>query len=153
MTPAIRLLKKMGTTFRIHTYQCDVHDDFGKHCAHQLGVEEHKVFKTLLLQHEKHTVTAIVPVNTRLNLKLSAKAIHFKQLTMMLPTDAERVTGYKLGGISPFAQKKISTTLLDESALSLSSIFVSGGKRGLSIEIAPQELIKLLNATVAPIGD
>lgn len=71
----------------------------------------------------------------------------------MLPTDAERVTGYKLGGISPFAQKKTSTTLLDESALSLSSIFVSGGKRGLSIEIAPQELIKLLNATVAPIGD
>lgn len=151
MTPAIRYLKHIGSEFKVHTYECNVSDDFGKHCAQQLGMEEEKVFKTLLLQHEKHAITAIIPVNTRLNLKASAKAVHLKQLTMMLPTEAERITGYKVGGISPFAQRKALTTLLDKSALTLASVLVSGGKRGVSIEIAPQELIQLLNATVADI--
>jgi Uncharacterized conserved protein len=106
MTPAIRFLKHIGAKFKVHTYECNVSDDFGKHCAHQLGMEEAKVFKTLLLQHEKQTITAIIPVSMRLNLKASAKAAHLKQVAMMLPADAERLTGYKVGGISPFAQKK-----------------------------------------------
>ena len=122
MTPAIRFLKHIGAKFKVHTYECNVIDDFGKHCAHQLGMEEAKVFKTLLLQHEKQTITAILPVSMRLNLKASAKAVHLKQVAMMLPADAERLTGYKVGGISPFAQKKASKTLLDESALTQTSI-------------------------------
>jgi Cys-tRNA(Pro)/Cys-tRNA(Cys) deacylase len=153
MTPAIRLLKQIGTQFTVHTYTCDVTDDFGKHCAKQLHMDENRVFKTLLLQHEKVAITAIIPVNTRLNLKSSAKALHFKQLSMMLPTDAERITGYKVGGISPFAQKKTLPTLLDERALNYASIVVSGGKRGVSVELSPQDFITLLNATVADIGE
>lgn len=153
MTPAIRFLKHIGTEFKLHTYECNVSDDFGKHCAKQLGLEEDKVFKTLLLQHEKQAITAIIPVNMRLNLKASAKAMHLKQLAMMLPADAERLTGYKVGGISPFAQKKTLPTILDESALAHTSILVSGGKRGISVEIAPQDLLILLNASVANIGE
>lgn len=153
MTPAIRFLKHIGTEFKLHTYECNVSDDFGKHCAKQLGLEEDKVFKTLLLQHEKQAITAIIPVNMRLNLKASAKAVHLKQLAMMLPADAERMTGYKVGGISPFAQKKALPTILDESALAHTSILVSGGKRGISVEIAPQDLLILLNASVANIGE
>ena len=153
MTPAIRYLKHIGSEFKVHTYECNVNDDFGKHCARQLGMDEEKVFKTLLLQHEKHAITAIIPVNMRLSLKASARAAHLKQLAMMLPTEAERVTGYKVGGISPFAQKRILPTLLDESALYLDSILVSGGKRGISIEIKPLELVRLLNATVSDIGE
>ena len=153
MTPAIRFLKHIGAEFKVHTYECNVSDDFGKHCAHQLGMEEAKVFKTLLLQHEKQTITAIIPVNMRLNLKASAKAVHLKQVAMMLPADAERLTGYKVGGISPFAQKKASKTLLDESALTQTSILVSGGKRGVSVEIEPQDILTLLDASVANISE
>lgn len=153
MTPAIRFLKHIGAEFKVHTYECNVSDDFGKHCAHQLGMEEEKVFKTLLLQHEKQTVTAIIPVNMRLNLKASAKASNLKHLTMMSPPDAERLTGYKVGGISPFAQKKSSKTLIDQSAMAHTSILVSGGKRGVSVEISPKDLLILLDATAANIGE
>ena len=85
--------------------------------------------------------------------KSAAKLAHLKQVELMAPADAERITGYKVGGISPFAQKKALPTLLDESALAYASILVSGGKRGVSIEIAPQALIHLLNASVAIIGE
>lgn len=153
MTPAIRFLKQINAEFKVHTYECNVSDDFGKHCAHQLNIEEAKVFKTLLLHHEKLTVTAIIPVNMRLNLKAAAKALNIKHLMMMLPSDAERLTGYKVGGISPFAQKKASKTLLDESAMVHASILVSGGKRGVSVEISPKELLTLLEATAANIGE
>ena len=88
-----------------------------------------------------------------LNLKASAKAAHLKHAIMMNPKDAERVTGYKSGGISPFAQKKVLPTLLDESAFLYPSILVSGGKRGVSVEISPQVLVQLLDASVAAISD
>lgn len=153
MTPAIRFLKHSGVEFTVHTYDCNVSDDFGKHCAHQLGIEEAKVFKTLLLQHEKQPITAIIPVNKHLNLKASAKAAQLKNITMMQPADAERITGYKVGGISPFAQKKLTKTLLDESAMGHTSILVSGGKRGVSVEISPNDLVELLNATAANIAE
>lgn len=153
MTPAIRFLKHIGSDFKVHTYECHINDDFGKHCAEQLQIEESKVFKTLLIHHDKQAVTAIIPVNKRLNLKASAKVAQLKQVELMAPSDAERITGYKVGGISPFAQKRVIPTLLDESALAYSSILVSGGKRGVSVEIAPQTLINLLKASVAIIGE
>ena len=153
MTPAIRFLKHIGSEFKVHTYECHISDDFGKHCAKQLQVEENKVFKTLLIHHDKQAVTAIVPVNKRLNLKASAKLAHLKQVELMAPADAERITGYKVGVISKNKKKKALPTLLDESALAYASILVSGGKRGVSIEIAPQALIHLLNASVAIIGE
>jgi len=151
MTPAIRFLKHIGATFQVHTYECQVNDDFGHHCAKQLGIPENKVFKTLLVQHDKTVLTAIIPVNKRLNLKNLAKAAHLKQVDMMNPQDAERTTGYKVGGISPFAQKKHTATYLDEHALVEKTILVSGGKRGVSVEITPQDLLQLLDAQAATI--
>ena len=105
------------------------------------------------MQHEKQVVTAVIPVSCMLCLKEVAKASKLKKVEMMKPADAERLTGYKVGGISPFAQKKQLPTLLDSRAMSQATILVSGGRRGLSVGIRPQDFIQLLNATVAPIGE
>lgn len=153
MTPAIEYLKKHHIDFEILTYECHVTDDFGHHCAEQLNLDPNQVFKTLLIQHEKKSVTAIIPVNTRLNLKLAAKAASLKNVEMMKPADAERQTGYKVGGISPFGQKKLVPTLLELSALQYEKIIVSGGKRGVSISIKPQVLAESLQVITAQISE
>ena len=98
-------------------------------------------------------VTAVIPVSCMLSLKEVAKAAKLKKVEMMKPLDAERLTGYKVGGISPFAQKKQLPTLLDSRALQQETILVSGGRRGLSVGLKPQDFIQLLSATVAPIGE
>lgn len=153
MTPAIRYLQLAGVPFTTHSYECGVNDDFGLHAAHQLKLPPDQVYKTLLIHHEKEVVTAIVPVSCMLSLKEAAKAAGLKKVEMLKPVDAERITGYKVGGISPFAQKKQLPTLLDARALHQSQILVSGGRRGLSVGIAPNDLIALLDAKVAPIGE
>ena len=153
MTPAIRFLKIAGIDFTTHSYDCEVHEDFGLHAATQLGLPADQVYKTLLVQHDKQVVTAVIPVSCMLSLKEVAKAAKLKKVEMMKPQDAERLTGYKVGGISPFAQKKQLPTLLDSRAMQQETILVSGGRRGLSVGIAPKDLIALLNAKVAPIGE
>ena len=153
MTPAIRFLQLAGVDFTTHSYECGVSDDFGLHAAHQLKLPAEQVYKTLLIHHEKQVVTAIVPVSGMLNLKEAAKAAGLKKVEMLKPVDAERITGYKVGGISPFAQKKQLPTLLDSRALQQETILVSGGRRGLSVGLKPQDFIQLLGATVAPIGE
>ncbi|MEZ7862620.1 MAG: Cys-tRNA(Pro) deacylase [Aeromonadaceae bacterium] len=153
MTPAIRFLKIAGIDFTTHSYECEVHEDFGLHAASQLGLPPDQVYKTLLVHQDKQVVTAVIPVSCMLSLKEVAKAAKLKKVEMMKPLDAERLTGYKVGGISPFAQKKQLPTLLDSRALQQETILVSGGKRGLSVGIKPQDFIQLLGATVAPIGE
>ena len=153
MTPAIRFLKIAGIDFTTHSYECEVHEDFGLHAASQLGLPPDQVYKTLLVHQDKQVVTAVIPVSCMLSLKEVAKAAKLKKVEMMKPLDAERLTGYKVGGISPFAQKKQLPTLLDSRALQQEIILVSGGKRGLSVGIKPQDFIQLLGATVAPIGE
>ena len=153
MTPAIRFLKIAGIDFTTHSYECEVHEDFGLHAASQLGLPPDQVYKTLLVHQDKQVVTAVIPVSCMLSLKEVAKAAKLKKVEMMKPLDAERLTGYEVGGISPFAQKKQLPTLLDARALHQSQILVSGGRRGLSVGIAPKDLIALLNAKVAPIGE
>ena len=153
MTPAIRFLKTKDIDFTTHSYECDVLEDFGLHAASKLGLPAEQVYKTLLVQHDKQVVTAVIPVSCMLSLKEVAKAAKLKKVEMMKPLDAERLTGYKVGGISPFAQKKQLPTLLDSRALQQETILVSGGKRGLSVGIKPQDFIRLLGATVAPIGE
>ena len=112
-----------------------------------------QVYKTLLVHQDKQVVTAVIPVSCMLSLKEVAKAAKLKKVEMMKPQDAERLTGYKVGGISPFAQKKQLPTLLDSRAMQQETILVSGGRRGLSVGIKPQDFIQLLGATVAPIGE
>ena len=153
MTPAIRFLKIAGIDFTTHSYECEVHEDFGLHAASQLGLPPDQVYKTLLVHQDKQVVTAVIPVSCMLSLKEVAKAAKLKKVEMMKPLDAERLTGYKVGGISPFAQKKQLPTLLDSRALQQQTILVSGGRRGLSVGLKPQDFIQLLSATVAPIGE
>ena len=153
MTPAIRFLKIAGIDFTTHRYECEVHEDFGLHAASQLGLPPDQVYKTLLVHQDKQVVTAVIPVSCMLSLKEVAKAAKLKKVEMMKPLDAERLTGYKVGGISPFAQKKQLPTLLDSRALQQETILVSGGRRGLSVGLKPQDFIQLLSATVAPIGE
>ncbi len=153
MTPAIRFLKIAGIDFTTHSYECEVHEDFGLHAASQLGLPPDQVYKTLLVHQDKQVVTAVIPVSCMLSLKEVAKAAKLKKVEMMKPLDAERLTGYKVGGISPFAQKKQLPTLLDNRALQQETILVSGGRRGLSVGISPQSFIPLLGGTLAPIGE
>ena len=153
MTPAIRFLKIAGIDFTTHSYECEVHEDFGLHAASQLGLPPDQVYKSLLVHQDKQVVTAVIPVSCMLSLKEVAKAAKLKKVEMMKPLDAERLTGYKVGGISPFAQKKQLPTLLDSRAMQQETILVSGGRRGLSVGLKPQDFIQLLSATVAPIGE
>ncbi|MFM1839943.1 MAG: Cys-tRNA(Pro)/Cys-tRNA(Cys) deacylase YbaK, partial [Actinomycetota bacterium] len=111
-----------------------------------LKVDESRVFKTLLAQSEKTAVVAIVPVSAQLSLKSLAQVLGVKRCEMIPAQDAQRITGYVVGGISPFGQKKKLTTVVDQSALTLNTMFVSGGRRGLDLEIAPTDLIQVLGA-------
>jgi len=149
-TPAMVMLERSGIEFAVHTFDHDPVDSqelgYGRAAAHALGVEESRVFKTLLAQSEKSAVVAIVPVSAQLSLKALALVLGVKRCEMVPANDAQRITGYVVGGISPFGQKKKLFTVIDESALDLPTIFVSGGRRGLDIEVAPTDLIRVLDA-------
>ena len=125
---------------------------YGKAAAAALGVEEERVFKTLLARTDRDFVVAIVPVDTTVSLKALATALGVKRCEMARPEDAQRVTGYVVGGISPFGQKKLLATVIDESSELFDTIFVSGGRRGLDLEIAPADLVAALGARSAPIA-
>lgn len=150
MTPAVRLLKKNKVEFQLHQYKHDPnHESFGLEAVEATGKPAEQVFKTLLFSLDggsEGLAVAVVPVNKKLNLKLAAKANKIKKAAMADPMLAQKVTGYLVGGISPLGQKKRLPTFLDESAAGQSTICISGGKRGLEIEINPQDLAKHLNA-------
>ena len=152
MTPAIRLLKSKKINFNLYTYECNVLHDFGHHCAEELKRNMSEVYKTLLIHHDKTYFTVVIPVNCTLNLKHAAKLLKVKNVEMVDPKDAERITGYIVGGISPLGQKKLVKTLIDAEAVKHDEILVSGGKRGLSIGLKPQELIGLLHKTADELG-
>ena len=153
MTPAILFLEKQNAAFTLYQYDCTAQDDFGAHAAGQLGVPLTRVFKTLLTEGEQGAVVALVPSSGKVNLKRLAKAAGVKKLEMMPPQKAERLTGFKVGGISPFAQKKRLTTVIDTSAKDHDTILVSGGKRGLSVGLSAGEIERLLKAVLAPIAE
>ena len=148
MTPAIQALEKAGISFEILTYEHDPRSEaYGLEAAEILGLDPHTVFKTLLTELEpKGLAVAIIPVASRLNLKAVANALSAKRARMANPRDAERATGYVLGGISPFGQKKRLPTLVDENALTLHSLHVSAGRRGLEVRLAVKDLLTITNA-------
>lgn len=148
MTPAINLLKKNKCEFKIHKYDHDpACENYGEEAAQKLGLDENQVYKTLLVElSPKELAVAVLPVSKQLSLKEVANAFKAKKAVMANKQEAQKVTGYLLGGISPLGQKKRLKTVLDESAKNYDTIFVSGGKRGLDIEVKPQDLIKLLNS-------
>jgi Cys-tRNA(Pro)/Cys-tRNA(Cys) deacylase len=152
-TPATVALARAGVSFTLHTYDHDPRAaSYGLEAAQALGVEPDRVFKTLLASLDGGLVVGIVPVTGQLDLKALARALGGARATMADVAAAERATGYVAGGISPVGQKKNHPTALDETALLWDTIFVSGGRRGLDVELATDDLVRLTGAVVAPIG-
>lgn len=152
-TPATAALERAGVPFTLHPYEHDpAASSYGLEAAEQLGLHPQAVFKTLLADVDGRLVVGIVPVSGHLDLKALAAAADGKRATMADPVAAERATGYVLGGISPLGQRRRLPTILDESALDLPTVYVSAGRRGLDLGIAPTDLVDLLGAGVAPVG-
>ncbi|NNP71624.1 aminoacyl-tRNA deacylase [Acinetobacter defluvii] len=152
MTPACKVLKSNKIEFSIHEYEHDVNaKSFGLEAAEKLALNVEEVFKTLMVTDDKNYFVAVLPVSHQLNLKKVAAAFSVKKLHMADPKDAERLTGYLVGGISPVGQKKRLKTVICESAKDLETMYVSGGKRGLDIGIHPSDLAKVLGAHFADI--
>ena len=125
---------------------------YGLEAAEVLGIDPARVFKTLMVDVDGRLAVGVVPVSGNLDLKAMAAALGGKKAAMAEPAAAQRRTGYVLGGISPLGQRQSSPTVVDESALELDTILVSGGRRGLDIELSPEELIRLTGARTARIG-
>lgn len=148
MTPAINFLEKQKIVFSTHLYEVGSStESYGLEAAHGLKVSPEIIFKTLVvsIQNNKYAV-AIIPVSQKLSMKSLAKAVGAKKAEMADGEDVERMTGYVLGGVSPLGQKKRFMTVIDESAKDKTTVYISGGKRGLEIEISPEALCKCLSA-------
>ena len=157
-TPAIVALEAAGAAFTVHEFEQHGSParQFGQVAAAALGVDPERVFKTLVVTLDgdrgAEQVVAIVPVSGQLSLRELAGAFGAKRAEMCPPDVAQRITGYVVGGISPFGQKKQLRTAIDETCILFDTVFVSGGRRGLDLEVAPDVLVDLLGAVVAPIG-
>jgi len=145
-------LENAGIAHTIHEYERgdDLHD-FGREAADALGLDHDQVFKTLVVVADDELVVAVVPVSCQLAMKRVAAAVGAKRATMCEPSRAERSSGYIVGGISPIGQRKRLRTVVDETVELFDTVFVSGGKRGMDIGIAPADLVAVLDAVVAPI--
>jgi Cys-tRNA(Pro)/Cys-tRNA(Cys) deacylase len=153
MTPAINAVKKHKISHKVHEYTHDESSQsYGQEAAEKMGIPEERIFKTLVVSLDnKQLAVGIIPVSSLLSMKLIAKALGVKKAVMANKSDVQRTTGYVLGGVSPLGQKKRLKTVVDSSAKNHSSIYVSAGRRGLEIELNPDDLIKLSNATLAEI--
>jgi Cys-tRNA(Pro)/Cys-tRNA(Cys) deacylase len=152
-TPATVALTAAGIPFAVHAYDHDPSaPSFGLEAAEALGIEPERVFKTLLADTDAGLVVGIVPVDGRLDLKALATAVGAKRAVMADPAVAERRTGYVVGGISPIGQKTHLRTVLDETAELFDTVFVSGGRRGLDLELTPADLVTATGALLAPIA-
>lgn len=142
MTPAIKSLQKAKINFKVHEYSHDpVAESYGLEAAEKMGVDAVRVFKTLVVMLDgKDYAVGVIPVSDMLSMKQIAKAAGAKKAAMADKTDVERITGYVLGGVSPLGQKKRLKTFIHNSAQDSASIFFSAGRRGLEIELAPQDL-------------
>lgn len=154
-TPATVQLEKAGVAFTPYEYEHSndhMDDGYGVEAAKKLGFDEHQVFKTLMADTGSERVVGVVPVSGHMDLKALAAAVGAKKATMADPKVAMRESGYVVGGISPLGQKTRHKTVLDESALAFDTILVSGGKRGFSVGVSPEDLITVLDAVAASIG-
>jgi Cys-tRNA(Pro)/Cys-tRNA(Cys) deacylase len=147
-TPAIATVERAGVAFTVHEYDHDpAADSYGLEAAEKLGVDPARLFKTLVADNDGELVVACVPTAAQLDLKELGKRARLAE-----KTHAERATGYVSGGISPLGQRRPLPTVVDSSALEHTTILVSAGRRGLQIELDPRDLVRLTEATVAPIA-
>ncbi|MBE2895365.1 Cys-tRNA(Pro) deacylase [Pasteurellaceae bacterium HPA106] len=156
MTPAIQLLKKHAIMFTLHPYEHDPNNThFGEEAAQKLGVSLAQTFKTLMVAgpDNKPIGVMVLPVSHQLSLKKAAKALGVKKLELAPLDMAQKSSGYLVGGISPLAQKKALPTWIDASAKQWDNIYISGGKRGLDIALAPADLATLTRGQFADLLD
>ena len=155
MTPAIALLRKRKTAHAVHEYEHDpAAESYGLEAAEKLSIDPTRMFKTLVVKLDSGGLAVgIIPVSSMLNLKCMAKACGAKKAAMAPPPEVERATGYVLGGVSPLGQKKRLPTVIDASAEHFETIYVSAGKRGMDVELAPGDLRSLLVASLADLAD
>jgi Cys-tRNA(Pro)/Cys-tRNA(Cys) deacylase len=152
-TPATALLARLGISHSVHRYQHDPrHPSFGLEASDALGAAPERVFKTLVAEVDGALAVGVVPVVTQLDLKALAAALGGKRAVMAGVATAERATGYVAGGISPLGQRRRLPVVVDSSALGFPSVYCSGGRRGLELELAPADLVRAANALVAPIA-
>ena len=153
-TPAVRTLDQARVGYSLHEYDpaegAEGHG-YGEVAVAALGADPAQVFKTLVARVDGALTVAVVPVSGTLDLKALAAAAGGRKAAMADPADAERTTGYVLGGISPLGQRKALPTVVDESALGFATVMVSAGRRGLQVELPPAELVRLTRARTAPI--
>ena len=149
-TPATLALRKLGIAFRLHTYVYDSRaESIGLQAAEALGVEPGRMLKTLMAEVDGKPVCVMVPSDHEVSMKKLAQAFAGKTANMMRPSDAERLTGYHVGGISPFGQKKRVPAAIEAAALEATSVYLNGGQRGLQVELDPKEAVRALDAVVA----
>jgi len=152
VTRATQVLKVHAVAFTLHSYDYDPNADrIGMAAAEALGQPPGRVLKTLMLLSDGKPVCAVIPSDREVSLKKLAAAAQGKTAAMMKPEEAERITGYHVGGISPFGQKKRVPVVLEETVLGEASVFLNGGQRGLQIEMAPGDIVRVLNATAAAV--
>jgi Cys-tRNA(Pro)/Cys-tRNA(Cys) deacylase len=153
LTPALNAADHAGINYTVHNYQHDPQtDSWGTEAAEKLGVDPYRVFKTLLANLDgKELIVGMVPVNAKLSLKELARAAGGKKAVMADRQTVERSTGYVLGGVSALGQKKRLRTYIDASAETLETVFISAGRRGLEIELAPAALAAVTQGAFAPL--
>jgi len=152
-TPATALLARAKIAFTLHPYQHDPRAEaYGEEAAGALGIDEHRVFKTLIATVDGTLVCGVVPVAARLDLKALAAAVGGKRAAMADPAAATRATGYVIGGISPLGQRSRLPVIVDTSASGFDTVYVSAGKRGLQVELSPADLVRAAAAQLAPIA-
>ncbi|PKA44173.1 Cys-tRNA(Pro) deacylase [Rhizobium sullae] len=151
-TRATQVLFKAGVGFTVHNYDYDPNADrVGLQAAEALREEPHRVLKTLMAEVDGKPVCVVVPSDREVSMKKLASAFGGKSANMMKPADAERLTGYHVGGISPFGQRKLVPTALEEAALNELLVYMNGGQRGLQVRLAPRDALKILNARAVPL--
>lgn len=152
-TPATTLLAKRKIPHTVHAYEHDMGaESYGLEAAEALGLEPGRVFKTLVADVDGKLTVGVVPVTGQLDLKALAAAVGGKRARMADPAAAQRATGYVLGGISPLGQRSRLPIVVDATAQSWPTLYCSAGRRGLEVELAPDDLVTLTGATVAPIA-
>lgn len=154
-TRATDTLDRAGVAYVIHSYAVTekVGEGYGEAVAAAIGLSADQVFKTLIAEVDGIPVVAVIPVTARLSTRRLARAADGKRAEMMPPAAAERLTGYVTGGISPFGQRRTLDCYLDSSASAQDTIAVSGGLRGIQLEVAPDDLIRITRASVAALVD
>lgn len=149
-TRATQTLEKAGISFTVHTYDYDPDAArIGMQAAEELGEDPVRVLKTLMAELDGKPVCVVIPSDREVSMKKLAAALGGKSAAMMKPADAERLTGYHVGGISPFGQKKPVPTAIEIAALSQPYVFINGGQRGLQVRLDPHDARRALNAVAA----